>query len=373
MEQIYCETPSAELSAHRAGYMRELTQFGATRAQRVNPLKEPNWNEILPVHPDRSFFHLSEWARVLQETYRYAPCYFTLNEGGLVHGLLPIMEVDSWLSGRRGVGLPFTDLCNPLVPDASAFQQLMSEAVEYGAGRRWQYLELRGGRSLLPSARASQRYYGHELSLVDDEPGLFGGLKGSVRRAIRKAEKLGLTVEILKDLEAIREFYALQCRTRKKHGLPPQPFRFFLKIHEHILSREKGIVVLARQGRRTMAGAVFFHVGEQAIFKYGASDEARQGLRGNDLVMWEAVKYYAARGFRTLHLGRTSLMNEGLRRFKLAWGAREHIIEYMRYDLKLRAFVAGKDDAFGWYNRIFRLLPIGVSRLIGALVYRHAA
>ena len=373
MAQVYCETPSAELCARRAGNMRELTQLGATPVRRVNPLEEPNWNGILPVHPDRSFFHLSEWARVLQETYRYAPGYFTLNEGGLLQGLLPIMEVDSWLSGRRGVGLPFTDLCNPLVPDSSAFQRLVGEAVEYGAGRHWKYLELRGGRSLLPSARASQKYYGHELSLVDDEQGLFAGLKGSVRRAIRKAEKLGLRVEILRDLEALREFYTLQCGTRRKHGLPPQPFRFFLKIHEHILSREKGLVVLARRGRRTVAGAVFFHFGEQAIFKYGASNVAHQGLRGNDLVMWEALKYYASHDFRLLHLGRTSLANEGLRRFKLAWGAREHIIEYLRYDLKLQAFVAGKDDAFGWYNRCFRLLPIGVSRLIGALLYRHAA
>src|ERR1039458_10634247 len=95
---------------------------------------------------------------------------------------------------------------------------------EYGAGRGWKYLELRGGRNLLPSAPASQAYYGHELNLREDEKGLFAGLKESVRRAIRKAEKLGLTVEILKDLEAIREFYTLQCRTRKKHGLPPQPF-----------------------------------------------------------------------------------------------------------------------------------------------------
>jgi lipid II:glycine glycyltransferase (peptidoglycan interpeptide bridge formation enzyme) len=118
---------------------------------------------------------------------------------------------------------------------------------------------------------------------------------------------------------------------------------------------------------------VFFHFGEQAIFKYGASNEAHQDLRANDLVMWEALKYYASHGFRLLHLGRTSLANAGLRRFKLAWGAREHIIEYVRYDLKLRAFVTGKDDAFGWYNRGFRLLPIGVSRLIGTLLYRHAA
>ena len=47
-----------------------------------------------------------------------------------------------------------------------------------------------------------------------------------------------MTVEILQSVEAVRIFYSLQCQTRKKHGLPPQPFKFFLNIHKHILSQK---------------------------------------------------------------------------------------------------------------------------------------
>ena len=96
-------------------------------------------------------------------------------------------------------------------------------------------------------------------------------------------------------------------------------------------------------------------------------------LRGNDLVMWAGIKHYASRGFRTLHLGRTSLINEGLRRFKRAWGTREHAIEYFKYDLRKSAFVTDRDQASGWYNRIFAALPLSVSRLLGAVLYRHVA
>jgi len=42
-----------------------------------------------------------------------------------------------------------------------------------------------------------------------------------------------------------------------------------------------------RAGRNSVAGAIFFHSGGQAIYKFGASDETFQHFRGNNLVMWE--------------------------------------------------------------------------------------
>ena len=41
--------------------------------------------------------------------------------------LLPLMEVDSWLTGRRGISLPFTDECEPLYPDAESFKNLLQK------------------------------------------------------------------------------------------------------------------------------------------------------------------------------------------------------------------------------------------------------
>ena len=61
--------------------------------------------------------------------------------------------------------------------------------------------------------------------------------------------------------------------------------------------------------------------------------------------MWEAIKRYAENGFSRLHLGRTSLANEGLRRFKLGLGAREEKIEYYKYDFRKESFVSDVDRA----------------------------
>jgi lipid II:glycine glycyltransferase (peptidoglycan interpeptide bridge formation enzyme) len=174
-------------------------------------------------------------------------------------------------------------------------------------------------------------------------------------------------------MSAVRTFYALLCKTRQRHGLPAQPFGFFANIQRHILARNQGQVVLAHHGETPVAGAVYFHFGTAAIYKFGASDESLQHLRANNLVMWEAIKWHAAHGFTHLDFGRTSLTNEGLRKFKLGWGTTERLIEYVRQDLPTGAFIIAPDEASGWYNRVFNHMPVSLSRLAGALLYKHMA
>jgi lipid II:glycine glycyltransferase (peptidoglycan interpeptide bridge formation enzyme) len=209
------------------------------------------------------------------------------------------------------------------------------------------------------------------LELQRDEAGLFARCDEPVRKAVRKAERGGLTVEFSTEESVLREFFDLFCRTRRKHGAPPQPFRFFACIREHVLQRGHGWIVLARQGNRPVASAIYFHAGRDALYKFGASDERLQHLRGNNLVMWAAIGKYAREGFATLDFGRTSLGNEGLRKFKLSWGATESALSYRRVDFRTGNFVAVPDRAAGFQAALFRAVPVWLSRLIGSLTYRH--
>ena len=345
----------------------------AAAVQLVNPVRRSDWGGLLGGYSDFSFFHGVAWAKTLEGTYGYAPVYLTVEEGGAVRSLLPLMEVNSRLTGRRGIALPFTDECSPLYEDSAWAHRLIQSAAALGKSRGWKSVEFRGGRELFPSAPASVSFYGHQLSLEEDEEAMFGRLDGSTRRAIRKAGKSGLSISVSGGMDAMKTFYTLHCKTRRRHGLPPQPFVFFRNICRHILSRDEGIVVVASCGNRPIAASVYFQLGGWAIYKFGASDESFQHLRGPSLVMWEAMKRLARHGARTLDLGRTSISNEGLRRFKLNWGAQERKIEYVKYDLRRNVFVTEEDGATGWHNRIFRTLPEGISRMIGAALYRHLA
>jgi hypothetical protein len=341
--------------------------------RRLNPLEVPGWDALVRSHPEASFFHGTAWAKVLHATYGYRPFYFASFDAQRLLTLLPLMEVNSWLTGRRGVSLPFTDECPLLSSFATTPGDLFEQVMACGKARGWRYWQGRGGLKLLTWAPASVTFFGHTLDLSSGEGRLFANLQSPVRRAIRRGEKEALKVELGQSLEAVQAYYALHCATRRRHGLPPQPFRWFRNLHEQVLAEQMGQVVLAKQGDRPVAGAVFLHLGNKVVYKYAASDPAFQHLRGSNRVVWEAIKWYAREGFRQMDFGRTSRINDGLRRFKLGWGTEEHRIEYVKYDLRKRVFVTESDDANGWHNHVFRRLPLFLSRTIGVCLYRHCA
>jgi hypothetical protein len=339
-------------------------------AQRISPLETPGWDKLVMSHQEASFFHSASWAGVLHDTYGHGPHYFCAGNDERLSAILPVMEVSSPLTGRRGVSLPFTDEC-PFLSDGSAADEVFQEAINFGRIRNWKYIECRGVKSLSKAASPSLSFFGHVLPLSDHEDRMFSRLESRVRRGIRKAERSNVRVEISQTMEAVRAFYSLHCRTRRRHGLPPQSFSFFKNIFRHVLSKGLGFVILGIYEDKPIVAAVFFHLGNKAIYKFGASETAFNRLCGNNLIMWEAIKWYSARGFDLLHFGRGSIANEGLRQFKLSFGTEEYKIDYFKYDFRKKAFVTDRDRVFGWFNGVFRLMPVPLSRIVGILLYRH--
>jgi hypothetical protein len=365
----------------------------------INPIDFPQWNESLRSLSGHTFFHTSSWAKVLHRVYGYTPVYFTLWEGDVLSALLPCMDVDSLLTGKRGVSLPFTDYCEPLVSKAGQLEEMFAAAIAFGKNRNWKNLELRGGETFFQAEEPSEWHYGHTLDLTAGEKGtdlFFSGKKGSVpfspavlsenrvavpifslrdstRRNIKKAEKEGIAVTIDTSPESMKAFCRLNAITRKEHGLPPQPRRFFQGVHDLIISKNMGFNVIASFNNEAIAANVYFFFGDQVIYKYGASDRAYQHLRGNNLVMWEAIKWFYDKGYKSLSFGRTEPENEGLRQFKAGWGAREHVIKYYRYDLQKNAFIKAPGIINPLFKTLFSKLPVPALNMLGRILYRHIA
>jgi hypothetical protein len=349
-----------------------LPETAAASVQVVDPLAVPNWDAMVKSLLGHSFFHSSAWARVLVESYRYRPVYFAKFRDEELRALLPVMEIDSWLTGKRGVSLPFSDMCEPL-GDNSSIRELLQAALDEGRKQKWKYFETRGSVSGASDAPSSESFFDHVLPLQRDDEKVFSTFESSVRRAIRKAEKSGPVVEISRDLDGMRLFYDLHCQTRKKHGVPPQPFSFFETFHRNVIARDFGFVVIARFQDRPIAASVFVNFGTKAIYKYGASDETFQNLRGPNLVMWHAIQWYAREGYTEFGFGRTDKPNDGLRRFKLGWGAQERQLDYFKYDIRADRFVSGNGGSSSRREQIVRHIPIPIARIIGSVLYRHVA
>ncbi len=211
----------------------------------INPLEHPEWNELLLTSEKSSFFHTSNWARVLYDSYNYKPLYFTQIENNRLKVLIPVMEISSFLTGKRGISLPFTDSCQPISENESQFNAATQELIEYGKKAGWMSLELRGGIKYLDESFASETFISDTLNLEKGKEDVFKDLRDSTRRNIKHARLENVRVTLDNSRSSVETFYKLHCITRKIHGLPPQPVFFFRKVIEHIISRGKGFVSLA--------------------------------------------------------------------------------------------------------------------------------
>lgn len=338
----------------------------------INPVKHSSWNDSVLNDSRCTIFHSSNWASVLSESYDYKPLYFTLTQNGRLTALVAAMEINTALTDKRGVSLPFTDYCDPLLADGVVFEDIMNGLIEYGEQAKWKSFEFRTENPVSARIPLSSQFYGHTLDVSGNEKSIASGFRDSTRRNIRKAEKEGVVVTLAQSLDSVKQFYDLNCVTRREHGLPCQPYIFFEKIYSHIISKNLGIVVIATKDGRNVAGAVFFHFGNRVIYKYGASNRKYQHLRANNLIMWKAIQWYCGHGYHRFDFGRTEQGNDGLLQFKRGWGAREYLINYYKYDLRRRAFVADPMKVTGLHNRIFRMMPLPLLKLAGSVLYRHA-
>ena len=337
----------------------------------LDPDQVQDLDRALMSRDDYSIFHTPAWAKVLGRSYGYKSLYFVLAEKDRQLAVIPCTEVRSLLTGRRGVSLAFTDYCEPLVEDPEHFQMLLDKAIEYGRKAGWKYIELRGGQKFLKDEPTFATYVVHTLSLTHDERTLLSSFKSNTRQNISRAIDEGIETRFFTSLESVKQFYRLHCMTRKRQGLPPQPFSFFRNVHDHVLSQDHGFVILASHNNMNIAGAMYFHQGKRALYKYGASDKSYQHLRANNLVMWEAIKWYSLHGCASFCFGRTATENKGLRQFKNGWGTVEKELRYYRYDLKKDRFVDGTTDRTTVVSRIMQNFPVPVLKLIGQAAYRH--
>ncbi len=342
-----------------------------SESDKVDPTRVREWNETLQQNGIRSVFLSAEWANVLAQSYRYRPVYLTRLEGKALELLIPFMEVNSFFTARRGVSLPFSDSSDTVVNNGFRREEIVSALVKFGKEAGWNSFELREGKIFSDDQKPSSAYYSHTLDLTPRTELLFEQLSSSTRRNVRKAVREGITIKFLNSHEAVKIFYHLNCLTRKRHGLPPQPMRFFTNIFENLVKKDMGNVALAFHNGTPVAGAIFLTFGKDVFYKFGASDIQYQNLRPNDLVMWETIRHYSERGFQRLDLGRTEMSNEGLRRFKAGWGAAEATLYYYKYDLKKDALVQSAPLVKGSHNYLFRILPVFLSKIVGTVLYRH--
>src|SRR5689334_10594977 len=110
----------------------------------IDPLIDTRWSALVKRHPRASVFHTTGWLEALHQTYGYTPLAYTSSPPGsdLQNGVV-FCRVDSWLTGRRLVSLPFSDHCEPLLRGDDDVESLRRSLGQIRERDRARYIEFR--------------------------------------------------------------------------------------------------------------------------------------------------------------------------------------------------------------------------------------
>src|ERR1051326_4089835 len=203
-----------------------------------------------------------EWLNLLERTYGYTSSQlFSYDAAGQIAGYLPLCLIQSPLTGRRLVALPFKDYCPLLAADRASAHDLVEQGIGLATGLRARYLELRTGTDARLSTRgdlaASDLYVRWLLPLSDNPDTVWATLRKPVQHQVKKSSRLGVTVRIADRREDMAAEYHLHLLTRcQKHGMPAQPQRYFYALWDTFAASGTVRLLLAERQGRAIAGMV---------------------------------------------------------------------------------------------------------------------
>lgn len=338
-----------------------------TAAAAVLALDDPRWIELASGHPDATVFHHPRWGTLLGDCYGYrALVAAATDDSGRLLAAVPLVDVKSRLTGRRAVGLAFTDFCPPLVAPGADAATLVRALEDLRRREGWPRVELRWR---VDGALPGERVLRHTTALSRDADAVFASFKKTrVKQPIRQARDAGISVRASTAWEDVRSYYDLHLRTRRRLGVPTQPLRFFRLVWERLVSDGFGRVALAYDGPRLVAGGVFLRWNGVTTYKFGASEADAWKLRPNHLLLWEAIQQACADGDGVFDWGRTELGHEGLRSFKLGWADEQEVTYSVLADAPPEG---GPRRGGAALTKVIQRSPVWVSRVVGKVLYGH--
>ncbi|RJP96273.1 MAG: GNAT family N-acetyltransferase [Desulfobacteraceae bacterium] len=343
-----------------------------------NETQMKEWDQFVLSFPRSTPFHMSYWLKCIQKTYHYNPLlYVSINQtnGHSKHidGIFPCFHIKSMITGNRLVSIPFSDYGGPLFFEKHKENLLLSELIKNFNGS-CKYCEIRSnlenGTSFLPH----HNFKLHSLEL-NSQPELVKRKfnKRTTLYSIRKAENEGVAIKEENSIQGIEIFYNLNAITRKKHGLPPQPFAFMKNIYSHLIAKQHASILLAIHDSRVISAGIFIKFRDTVYYKYNASDPAfLSQKKPNHLLAWHAIQEACQKGFQYFDFGRTAVNNQSLAKYKEMWGAKPIDLPYHFYPA-VQGLTSADENKFSYrmFNHLCKNLPDSVLKKVGAVLYKH--
>lgn len=144
--------------------------------------------------------------------------------------------------------------------------------------------------------------YAGVLDLTKSEDEIMKNMRQRLRRALRKAEKNGITVEKSTNYKDIKEFYKIQLQTAKRHDFFAFSETFLTKQFKAFAENGEAVLYKAKYNGEVLAENFMIFYGKEASYHYGVSSELGTKLSGAPLLHLTAMRDARERGITRYNL-----------------------------------------------------------------------
>jgi FemAB-related protein (PEP-CTERM system-associated) len=283
-------------------------------------------------------------------------------------GVLPLVEVRSWLFGRALSSLPYVNYGGILSHSEAARRALLEEAGRLARARSLSYVLLRHRRRQFQDLPTRTHKVTMLLPLEADRERMWAMLDRKVRNQIRKAEKSNLTA-VKGGLELLDAFYGVFARNMRDLGTPVYGRDLFAQMLT-AFPRTACLHVVRLKGK-CIAGALSYTCGSTIEVPSASTLKEHRSLCPNHLLYWSIIEDAIASGLRILDFGR-STPDDGTYQFKAQWGAQPEPLSW-EYLLTGAARPPSDDRNSSKYQasiEAWKRLPLPVATMVGPWIAR---
>ena len=123
-------------------------------------------------------------------------------------------------------------------------------------------------------------------------------MRQRLRRALRQAEKNGITIEKSTDPARMKEFYDIQLQTAGRHHFIAFSEDFLTKQFAAFAEDNSAVLYTARYNGEVLAQNFMIFYGNEASYHYGVSTELGTKLSGAPLLHMQAMRDARERGIK---------------------------------------------------------------------------
>ncbi len=122
--------------------------------------------------------------------------------------------------------------------------------------------------------------------------------------------------------------------------------------------------------KKVVSALLMIGFNKNLFIPWAVSDKKFNKYNFNDFLYWQTFQYAILHGYQQIDLGR-SQKDSSILHFKNQWNSKTIQLYYYKLSKKCKKFISLKKSNLKYLSKIYRLLPLSVTKYLGPKLRKY--